>query len=81
MLTYVLYTKLMTSKTGYRFNIVLYTTCRSTFSCSCKSYLCRHVESLPCLTGHKFCIQHVGQHYLQEQENVDLHVAYKTYDQ
>jgi hypothetical protein len=45
MLTYMLYTKRMTSKTGYRFNMS-----------------CRHVESLPCLTGHKFCIQHVGQH-------------------
>jgi hypothetical protein len=78
-------------------------------------YLCRHVESLPCLTGYKFCIQHIGQHSpapvshiyvdmlnlcpvllvisfvynmtclhrydLQEQENVDLRVVYKTYDQ
>ena len=65
MLTYVLYTKLMTSKTGY-------STCL---------YDLQEQENVDLRVRQGKDSTCLHRYDLQEQENVDLRVVYKTYDQ
>jgi hypothetical protein len=76
MLTYMLYTKLMNSKTGYRFNMSTYILLRGAGECwptCCIQNLWPVRQGIDSTCLHRYD--------LQEQENVDLHVVYKTYDQ